>query len=488
MFDSLQKNLQQAFKSISGRGTLTESNMRDGLRLIEESLLEADVSYEVVKKFMAEVSEKALGEKVLLKLNPGEQLVGIVHQQLIDTLGPVDPSIPLRNTPTVLMLCGLQGSGKTTTCGKLAKLLLKQNIRPLLCAADLQRPAAIEQLHVLGKQLGVPVYSEPGATDPVKVCRNAKAKAEAEGAKVVILDTAGRLAIDAELMEQLRQIDRRTNPDQIFLVVDGMTGQDAVLSAKAFNDALSIDGVIMTKLDGDARGGALLSVKAVTEVPVKFIGVGEKLEDLEPFRPEGMASRILGMGDVVALVDTIRSEVDADAQKKAEEQWSKGQFTLDDLKKQMEMMAKPGLIKKLLGAMPGGGQLMEMMGAGGSGEADIKRLIGVINSMTPAERKNPKLIDPSRRRRIAHGAGVPPQQVTDVVKQHDMMKSMVTGLAGKGMGERMQMLNQVQEAATNPMGGMPKTKKGTGKRLSPAEKAKLKKQRDREMRKKKKGK
>jgi len=485
MFDSLQNNLQQAFKSLSGKGKLTESNMRDGLRLIEESLLEADVSYEVVKDFMADVSKQALGEKVLLKLNPSEQLVGIVHQQLVETLGPVDPSIQLKNDPTVLMMCGLQGSGKTTTCGKLSQLLLKQNVRPMLVAADLQRPAAIEQLHVLGEQLGVPVYSEPGATDPVKVCQNAKAKAKAEGAKVLILDTAGRLAIDTELMDQLRKIDKRLNPDQIFLVVDGMTGQDAVNSAKAFEDALGLDGVIMTKLDGDARGGALLSVKHVTGVPIKFIGVGEKLEDLEPFRPEGMAERILGMGDVVGLVSLIKDQVDEEAQKKAEEQWAKGQFTFDDMKKQMEMIAKPGLMQKMLKLIPGGGQMMEALGGAG-GESEVRRMVGMINSMTPAERRNPKLIDPSRRKRIARGSGVPPQDVTGLIKQHDMMKSMVTGMAGKGASEKMQMVQQMQEAAGNPSANIRGPKKGTGKKLSPAEKAKLKKERDRLRRKRKK--
>jgi len=490
MFDSLQTGLQSAFKSLRGKGTMTEANMREGLRMVEESLIEADVSIEVVKDFMAKVSEQALGEKVLLKLDPSQQFISIVQDQLIEILGPVDPEIKLRSNPTVLMMCGLQGSGKTTTCGKLAKLLLSQNIKPLLVAADLQRPAAIEQLHVLGEQLGVPVYSEPGAQDPVKVCQNAKAKAQQENARVVILDTAGRLAIDDELMKQLKTIDKKVSPDQIYLVVDGMTGQDAVKSAKAFEDALGLDGAILTKLDGDTRGGALLSVKHVTGVPIKFIGTGEKLDALEPFRPEGMASRILGMGDVLALVDTIRTEVDAEEQAKREKEWEKGQFTLDDFKKQIAMIAKPGLMQKMLKLMPGGGQLTEALGAAGGPDAEreVRRMMGMIDSMTPAERRTPDIIDPSRRRRIAEGAGCQANEVNQLLKQYDMLKPMVTGMAGKGMGDRMKMFDQVKQAAMNPEGGMPKTKKNTGKRLTKAEKEKLKREREKLRRKKKRGK
>ena len=335
MFESLQDGLKSAFKSLRGKGKLTEANMRDGLRLVEQSLLEADVSYSVVKDFMAQVSQRALGEKVLLALDPSQQVVGIVHEELIRLLGPVDPSLHLKKDTNVLMLCGLQGSGKTTTCGKLARLLLDNQVKPMLVAADLQRPAAIDQLHVIGEQLGVPVYSEKGAQDPVKVCQDAVRRAREEGVQVVILDTAGRLAIDQELMQQLQRIDMRVQPDQVYLVVDGMTGQDAVNSAKAFNDALELDGVIMTKLDGDARGGALLSVKHVTGVPIKFIGTGEHLDALEPFRPEGMAGRILGMGDVLALVGEVRKVVDMEEQAALEAKMRAGEFTLDDFKQQL---------------------------------------------------------------------------------------------------------------------------------------------------------
>ncbi len=324
MFESLQQGLQAALKTLRGKGKLTEGNMRDGLKLVEQSLLEADVSYSVVTDFMARIGDRAMGERVLLSLDPTQQVVGIVYEELIQLLGPVDPSLHLRGEPTVLMLCGLQGSGKTTTCGKLATLLLESKTTPMLVAADLQRPAAIDQLHVIGQQLGVPVYSDKSAKDPVKLCQEAVKKARQDQIRVVILDTAGRLAIDQELMDQLTRIDKRVQPDQVYLVVDGMTGQDAVNSAKAFNEALELDGVIMTKMDGDARGGALLSVKHVTGVPIKFIGTGEHLDALEPFHPDGMASRILGMGDIRQLFTEARRVVDEQNQQELEAQDARG--------------------------------------------------------------------------------------------------------------------------------------------------------------------
>ncbi len=482
MFENLQERLQGAFKSLRGKGKLTEGNMRDTLRMVEESLLEADVSYSVVKDFMADVSQQALGEKVLLSLDPSQQLVGIVNRQLIELLGAEDASLKLRQDFNVLMLCGLQGSGKTTTCGKLTKLLLNDQIKTMLVAADLQRPAAIDQLHVLGQQLGVPVYSEPGATDPVKVCQNAVKKARAEDIRVVILDTAGRLAIDAELMNQLKEIDQRVGPDQVYLVVDGMTGQDAVNSAKAFNEALELDGVIMTKLDGDARGGALLSVRHVTGVPVKFIGTGEHLESLEPFRPDGMASRILGMGDIVELARKAQETFDVKEQQKLEEQLLRGEFTLDDFKVQIEKMMKPGLMMQMMSLMPGMGQMRDAM-KNVDAEGDTKRLVGMINSMTPDERRNPKVIDQSRRSRIARGSGVQAHQVNELVKQYDVMKPLVTGMAGKGMTDRMKMVNELQNSGLlDPGRRGPKIKGSTGKRLLPKERAKLKKDKEKEMR------
>ena len=441
MFGNLQEGLQSAFKSLRGKGKLTESNMRDGLKLVEQSLLEADVSFDVVRDFMGRVTEQALGEKVLLSLKPGEQLVGVVHQELIGLLGEGADGITLNNDVNIIMMCGLQGAGKTTTCGKLAKLLQRSNIEPMLVAADLQRPAAIEQLHVIGDQVGVPVYSEPDEKDPVKVCRNAVKKAREDKRNVVILDTAGRLAIDEELMEQLRTIDREVQPHQVYLVVDGMTGQDAVNSAKAFHESLELNGVVMTKLDGDARGGALLSVRHVTGVPIRFIGTGEHLDNLEYFRPEGMASRILGMGDVLALVDEAQKAFDEKEQQKLQEQLEKGDFTLDDFRNHMQKMAKPGLMQKMLGLMPGMGNVKELnsLMAQTDTSKEIRRMVGIIDSMTPAERRNPKVIEVGRRKRIAQGAGVEPKAVNELVKQFDTMKPILTGMAGKGMGDRMQI-------------------------------------------------
>ncbi|MEZ6117984.1 MAG: signal recognition particle protein [Pirellulaceae bacterium] len=488
MFESLQDGLKSALKSLRGKGKLTEANMREGLGLVEQSLLEADVSYDVVKSFMTNVTEQALGQKVLDSLDPGQQLVGIVHDELVRVMGPVDSSIAVTKQPTIIMMCGLQGSGKTTTCGKLARLIQKENKKAMLAAADLQRPAAIEQLHVIGDQLSVPVYSQQGEADPVKVCQNAVKEAKSAGVDVLILDTAGRLAIDQELMDQLKRIDQKVSPDQAFLVVDGMTGQDAVNSAKAFNEALELDGVILTKLDGDARGGAVLSVKQVTGVPIKFIGTGEQLESLEPFRPEGMAGRILGMGDVMEIVRTAQTEFDQDEMRLAEERLQKGQFTLEDFRKQLAQIAKPGLMQKMVGLMPGMGELKGMMDQVDA-EKDIKRLFGIIDSMTPEERRNPKVIDQSRRQRIAKGAGVQHNEVNELIKQFDAMASIMKNMAGQGIGNRMKMVQELQRGGMLDGGGaLAKQKKGTGKRLTPKERAKLKKERDRELRRRKRGK
>lgn len=482
MFDSLQKGLQSAFKSLRGKGKLTEANMRGGLAMVEQSLLEADVSYQVVQDFMNYVTEVALGEKVLLSLNPDEQLMGVVNQQLIDFLGPVDNSLPVDQDVNIYMMCGLQGSGKTTTCGKLASVLKQQGITPLLCAADLQRPAAIDQLHVIGETLDVPVYSDRENKDPVQVCNAAVKKARAEGHKVVILDTAGRLAIDEELMQQLQNIDRKVQPHQVFLVVDGMTGQDAVNSAAAFNEALELNGVIMTKLDGDARGGALLSVKHVTGVPIKFIGTGEKFDALEHFRPEGMASRILGMGDMVQVFEEAQKLVSQEEQERLEKQLAKGDFTLDDFRNQMQKFASPGLMTKMLSLLPGMGQMREMMGNEDQ-TSEIRRMVGIIDSMTPDEKRKPKIIDPARRKRIAEGSGVQPQQVNELIKQFESMKPMLTGMAGKGVNERMEALDKFKEKALSGGKMGPKEKKSTGARLSTADKKKAKKQRMKEQRK-----
>ncbi|MGC3968619.1 MAG: signal recognition particle protein [Pirellulales bacterium] len=486
MFDSLQKNLGAAFKSLTGKAKLTEGNMREGLKLVEQSLLEADVSLPVVRDFIGRVSEQALGEKVLSSLRPTEQLVGIVHQELINLMGPVDHSLHLRGDVSVLMMCGLQGSGKTTTCGKLAKLLMSRGKKPLLVAADLQRPAAIEQLKILGTQLGVPVYTEPGQADPVVVCQNGVKQAKQVGAEVVILDTAGRLHIDDELMEQLKRIDRRVEPQQVYLVVDGMTGQDAVNSAKAFNEALELDGVIMTKLDGDARGGAAISVKSVTGVPLKFMGTGEHLDALEEFHPDRMAGRILGMGDMLSLVEMAQQKVDQDEMAAQEERLRAGKFTLEDFRRMLVQTRRMGPIGKLMGLIPGMGQLKEMMGDADH-EGEMRRIGGIIDSMTADERRNPtRIVDPSRRRRIAAGAGVDPSEVSGLIKQFDGMAQMMTKMASMGMRDRMKAIGDLQRGGLmNPGASLAREKQGTGKRLTAEERKKLQKQREKDLRKRK---
>ncbi len=484
MFDSLQDGLKGAFKSLRGHGKLTEANMRAGLQLVENSLLEADVSIEVVRDFMGRVTEQALGEKVLLSLRPGEQVTAIVRDELVNLLGPVENGLRLDKEINIIMMCGLQGSGKTTTCGKLAKLLQREKITPLLVAADLQRPAAIDQLQVLGQQLNVPVFSNKEEKDPVKVCLAAIAVAKANKNQVVILDTAGRLAIDEALMQQLKTIDRQVQPDYVFLVVDGMTGQDAVRSAAAFQAALELNGVIMTKLDGDARGGALLSVKHVTGVPIRFIGTGEHLDNLEFFRPEGMASRILGMGDVLALVDEAQKLVDEKEQQRLQESLEKGQFTLEDFRNHISKMAKPGLMQRMMGLLPGMsalGDVNKMLSQGDTSK-QMKQMVGIIDSMTGEERRDPSVIQVSRRQRIAAGAGVQAKQVSELVKQFDMMKPILTGMAGMGTGDRMQQMQDLQRQMMDPSRGIQKSKQGTGKRLSTAEKKKIAKDREKRLR------
>jgi len=487
MFEALQDGLSSALKSLRGQGKLSESNMRDGLKLVEKSLLEADVSFPVVRDFMSRVSDHAVGERVLKSLNPSQQVVGIVYQELVNLMGPVDHSLHLKGASdvTVLMMCGLQGSGKTTTTGKLGRMLKQRGRRPLLAACDLQRPAAIDQLHVLGEQLEIPVYSDRANKDPVAVANAAVKEAKKHNADVVILDTAGRLHIDDELMAQLERIDRQVAPQQVYLVVDSMTGQDAVNSAKVFNEKLELDGVIMTKLDGDARGGAALSVKQVTGVPIKFIGTGEHLDALEEFHPDRMAGRILGQGDLLTLVEKAQQEFDQEEMRRQEERLAKGEFTLEDFRKQLSQIGRLGPLQKVMGLIPGMSALTDMMGDVDH-EQDMKRLFGIIDSMTPAERRNPtKIIDQSRRRRIAAGAGVEPSEVNELVKQFDAMSQIMTSMAGKGMRERMKMMQQVQSGMLANPNGLARQKAGTGKRLTSHEKAKLKKEREREMRRRK---
>ncbi len=485
MFESLQNGLNSAFKTLRGHAKLTEGNMREGLQQVMQALLEADVSYSVAKDFVAKVAEEAAGERVLKSLKPMEQIVGIVHRELINLMGPVDHSLHLKPGVSVVMMCGLQGSGKTTTCGKLGKLLKERGKKPMLVAADLQRPAAIQQLQVLGEQLGMPVYADLQETDPVRLCQAAVREAKGEDVDVVVLDTAGRLHVDEELMEQLTRIDNRVQPDQVYLVVDGMTGQDAVNSAKAFNEALELDGVIMTKLDGDARGGAALSVKAVAQVPIKYIGTGEHMDALEEFHPERLAGRILGMGDMVSLVEQAQRKFDQEEMKEQEERLRKGEFTLDDFKKLLGQTKKLGPINKVLGMIPGMGGMADMMGDVDA-EKDMRRLSGIIDSMTLEERRNPRqTIDQSRRRRIAEGAGVQPHEVNELVKQFEPMAALMKEISGMGPVARMRKMRELSSGkGFDASGRLLKQKKGTGKRLSPREKAKLKKEREKEKRRK----
>jgi signal recognition particle subunit SRP54 len=443
MFEGITKSLEGALSVFRTRGKLTPQNMEDGLRAVRQALLEADVNYNVASDFTARVAEQAAGTRVLDSLNPYQQFVGIVHQELVNLMGPVDHSLHLRRGEvTVLMLCGLQGSGKTTTCGKLARMLLEADWKPMLVAADLQRPAAIDQLKIIGEQLGVPVYSEPPGANPVKVCENGVNAARRDGSvSVVILDTAGRLHVDAELMRELEQIDRRLNPQQILLVCDSMTGQDAVNSAKAFNDALELDGVILTKLDGDARGGAALSVKSVTGVPIKFIGVGEQLDKLEPFHPDRMAGRILGMGDVVSLVEKAQREFDAEQVAEQQRKMMEGKFNLIDFRDQLRQIKKLGPLQKIMEMIPGLNKITEMMGGDVDAEGDMVRIEGIIDSMTPQERLNPDVIDMSRRRRIAQGAGVDHSEVNKLLKEFSAMASMMQQMAGMS---KLQQLRQIR--------------------------------------------
>lgn len=439
MFDGLRNGLSEALRKLSGRGRLTEGNIRDGLREVRRVLLEADVHLGVATEFIDRVTQKAVGQEVIRSINPSEQILKFVYDELVALMGPVDHQIHYASSgPTILMLCGLQGSGKTTTCGKLALYLRSRGRQPMLVAADLQRPAAVEQIQVLGTQIDVPVYSELDS-NPVQVCQRALKAAPERGADTIILDTAGRLHVDDELMQELELIDKRVRPHEGYLVVDGMTGQVAVEVAKAFNEALELDGLIMTKLDGDARGGAALSVKAVTGVPIKFIGVGEKLERIEEFHPDRMASRILGGGDVMTLVEkvaNVQTQIDQQEALRQQERLLKGEFTLDDFRKSMEQMKKLGSMKEILSHLPGGAELPGM----DESEEDMQRLQGIVDSMTAEERRHPDRIDPSRRRRIAEGSGTEPSEVNQLLKQFHAVKPMMKQMTSMGLRDRFRAL------------------------------------------------
>lgn len=472
MFESLTSKLSDAFRSISGRGRLTESNVREGLEMVRQALLEADASVEVARQFVESVEQKFLGTEVSKALNPTQQILQIVNEELINLMGPVDSTIPEGTPFTTIMLTGLQGSGKTTTCGKLGKKLLDAGRKPMFVAADLQRPAAIDQLEILGKQLGVPVFVDRECKDPVDVCKRALKQAKDLGVSVVILDTAGRLHVDDDLMKQLVEIERKVSPDQVYFVVDSMVGQDAVNSAKAFNDALELDGVVLTKLDGDARGGVALSVKAITGVPIKFIGVGEGLEALEEFHPDRMASRMLGMGDVLTLIESVQAKFDEKELERQQQQLEKGIFTLDDFRKQMSQASRLGSMSKIMSFIPGMGRLSGILGEMNvDPDRELRRIGGLIDSMTPEERRHPEIIDSRRKKRIAAGAGVEVSRVNELLQMHQRMAGMVKSFSSLGMGDRMRALNQLtNQASANPFGMFGSAKKGsTGKRLTPKE-------------------
>jgi signal recognition particle subunit SRP54 len=483
MFDDLQKRLSSAFKRFRVSGLLTEANMKEGLREVRTALLEADVHFDVVQELMTRINEEAVGTQLIKSVRPEQQIVKIVHDRLIELMGPVDPAIRFEKVGTkVLMLCGLQGAGKTTTCGKLARLLQSQGRKPMLVAADLQRPAAIEQLKVIGSQVGVPVYSETNSS-AVAVCQQALVEANRAGCDTLILDTAGRLHVDDDLMAELAQIEKKVKPHQVYFVCDAMTGQDAVASADAFNKALELDGVILTKLDGDARGGAALSVRKVTGVPIKFVGKGEKLDKLDPFDPERLVGQMLGMGDIVGLVEAAQGAVDEEEARRQQERMAKGKFDLDDFRKQIGQMKKMGSMRDLMSKIPGLNQMpLDELG-GIDADEEIKRIQGIIDSMTPAERSDPSLINISRRRRIAAGSGVDPADVSGLVKQFDDMAAVVKQMAQMTMFDKLKTLTGLgRAAAVNPTARIMSPKVGTGKRLSTKEKEKLRKQREKEER------
>ena len=439
-FESLTDRLSGIIKKLKGNSTLTESNMQDMLKEIRIALLEADVNFLVAKEFVNSVKEKALGQEVLKKLNPSQMVVKIVHDELVELLGADQSEIKYNsNKPTIIMLCGLQGSGKTTTAGKLAKLMKnKLNKKVLLAACDVYRPAAIDQLVTIAKQVGVDVVNMGTKANPVDIAAAAKKKAYDEHYDVLIIDTAGRLHIDEPLMEELNNIKNLVNPDEILLLVDAMSGQDAVNVAKTFNEKLTLTGCIMSKLDGDARGGAALSIRHLTGVPIKLTGVGEKLDDLEPFHPDRMASRILGMGDVLSLIEKAQETMDMEKAKALGAKLKKQEFDFEDFLDQMEQIQKMGSMDKILGMIPGMGDIKNQLGDVDMNGKEMNRVKAIIQSMTIEERRNPQILNASRKRRIAKGSGTSVQEVNKLIKQLNEMKKMMKMFTSnsKGMKKR----------------------------------------------------
>ena len=438
MFDSLSNKLDRAFKLLKGHGKITEINVAETLKEVRRALLDADVNFKIAKEFTSRVKEKAIGQKVLTSLQPGQLLVKIVKDELTELMGSSAAELEVTTKPSVILMSGLQGSGKTTFTGKLALYLKnKKKKKPLMVACDVYRPAAIDQLGVLGEQIDVPVYSDREQKNPVKIAQAAIKQAKQQNHDVVIIDTAGRLAVDEALMKEISDIHQTVNPEQTLFVVDAMTGQDAVNTAKAFHDTLNFDGVILTKLDGDTRGGAALSIKSVVNKPIKFIGTGEKMEALDVFYPERMADRILGMGDVVSLVERAQEQFDQEQARKINKKIAKNQFGFDDFLSQIQQVKKMGNMKDLMGMIPGANKMM--------GDVDIdndsfKHIEAIIGSMTPKERSQPSLLNHSRKNRIARGSGRDISEVNQLIKQFGQMSKMMKMMQGGKGKQMMQML------------------------------------------------
>ncbi len=440
MFESLSSRLDKAFKTLKGQGRITEINVAETVKEIRKALIDADVNYKIAKQFTDTVKEKALGQNVLTAVSPGQLMVKIVNDELAQLLGGTASEINLNGNPAVILMAGLQGSGKTTHSAKLASFIKKKGKSVMLTAADVYRPAAIEQLKVLGEQIEVPVYFENDNKSPVSIAQNALKRAREEGVKVLIIDTAGRLSVDEEMMQEIGNIKKAVSPQEILFVVDSMTGQDAVNTAKAFNDVLDFTGVILTKLDGDTRGGAALSIKSIVNKPIKFVGMGEKVEALDVFHPDRMAQRILGMGDIVSLVEKAQQVFDDEEASRIQKKLLKDQFTFEDFYTQIQQIKKMGNIKDLMGMIPGVGKAVKDLDI--SDDA-FKGIEAIINSMTPAERKTPDIINGSRRKRIAIGSGTDIQQVNQLMKQFDDMRKMMKTFSKMGGGRGMQSLQNM---------------------------------------------
>jgi signal recognition particle subunit SRP54 len=444
MFENLSEKLEKSFKLLKGEGRITEINIAETVKDVRKALLDADVNYKIAKSFTDTIREKAMGQDVLKSVKPGQMMIKIVHDELVSLMGGEATDVNLKGSPAIILIAGLQGSGKTTFAGKLARLLKsKRGKNPLLVAGDVYRPAAIEQLKVLAEQINVPVYTEEGGTDPVKIATDAVKHAKTYGHDLVIIDTAGRLAIDEKMMQEVAAIKKAVNPGEILFVVDSMTGQDAVNTAKEFNDRLDFNGVVLTKLDGDTRGGAALSIRSVVNKPIKFVGTGEKMEALDVFHPSRMADRILGMGDIVSLVEKAQEQFDAEEARKLQKKIAKNQFNFNDFLAQIKQIKKMGNIKDLAGMIPGMGKAIKNMDID---DDAFKSIEAIIYSMTPEEREDPALLNGTRRKRISQGSGTSIQEINQLIKQFDETRKMMKLMTGdkKNIRKVMQSMQNMQ--------------------------------------------